>query len=62
MRNTGLSSPLAGIFSLTLVSVKLLLEAGLGVLDCQQCDEWSLERFTADSADCDRRSTSQMFY
>jgi peptidoglycan/LPS O-acetylase OafA/YrhL len=48
----------AGIFSLALVCVKLLLKARLGILDRQQFGQRSLECLTANSADSDRWNAS----
>jgi hypothetical protein len=48
------------IFSVALVPVKLLLEAGLGILDTPQCAQRNLECFTAHRADSDRWSASKI--
>ena len=53
---------LAGIFSLTLVSIKLLLQASLGILNAHQCAQGNLECLTANRADSDRGSAPEMFY
>jgi hypothetical protein len=58
LRVLSLFSGWAGIFSLTLVSVKLLLEAGFGILDRQQSGQRSLECLAANSADSDRWNAS----
>jgi hypothetical protein len=53
---------LAGIFSPTLVSIKLLLEASLGIFDAHQCAQGNLECLTANRADSDRGGAPEMFY
>jgi hypothetical protein len=51
---------LGRIFSVALVPVKLLLKAGLGILDASQCAQRSLECLTAHRADSNRWSASKI--
>jgi len=53
-------SLLPNIFSVALVPVKLLLEAGLGILDAYQCAQRSLECFGANRTGSDRRNASEI--
>jgi hypothetical protein len=53
-------SSLASILLVALVSIELLLEVGLGILDAHPCAQRSLECLTANRTDSDRWSASEI--